>query len=98
MAKSESHIVNDGMIGTNHTLQSVIFDNFNHSNMYKRSRVGLPLHIISNDLYASNMETIGTKHSKIETFSWTTVPRGWDVFRLLPPPPDNLNRGKYENY
>ncbi|KAM3718282.1 Chitin synthase [Dirofilaria immitis] len=25
--------------------------------------------------------------------SWTTIPRGWDVFRLLPPPPDNLNRG-----
>ncbi|KAK6103545.1 Chitin synthase family protein [Brugia pahangi] len=25
--------------------------------------------------------------------SWATVPRGWDVFRLLPPPPDNLNRG-----
>ncbi|MCP9263865.1 Chitin synthase 1 [Dirofilaria immitis] len=24
--------------------------------------------------------------------SWTTIPRGWDVFRLLPPPPDNLNR------
>uniref|UniRef100_A0A8R1TKH3 chitin synthase n=1 Tax=Onchocerca volvulus TaxID=6282 RepID=A0A8R1TKH3_ONCVO len=64
-------------------------DNLNHSNMYKR----FPSSIIPNESYPSSIQSTGTKNSKIETLSWTTTPRGWDVFRLLPPPPDNLNRG-----
>uniref|UniRef100_A0A1I8EVD1 chitin synthase n=1 Tax=Wuchereria bancrofti TaxID=6293 RepID=A0A1I8EVD1_WUCBA len=59
--------------------------------MYKRSH-GFSLPITPSDSYTSNVQPIGSKNYKLETFSWATVPRGWDVFRLLPPPPDNLNR------
>ncbi|VBB27485.1 unnamed protein product, partial [Acanthocheilonema viteae] len=90
MGKLESCIVG-ATVGTSHIIPSNTFDNLNHSIMYKRSR-GFPLPITPSDSYTSSMQAIGTKNSKIETVSWTTVPRGWDVFRLLPLPPDNLNR------
>ncbi|CAG9533278.1 unnamed protein product [Cercopithifilaria johnstoni] len=91
MSKLESCIVG-ATVGTNHIIPSITFDNINHSNMYKRSR-GFPLPITPSDSYTSSIQVIGTKNSKIETVSWTTLPRGWDVFRSLPLPPDNLSRG-----
>uniref|UniRef100_A0A0R3RRN4 chitin synthase n=1 Tax=Elaeophora elaphi TaxID=1147741 RepID=A0A0R3RRN4_9BILA len=91
MGKLESCIVGEA-IEANHITSATTFDNFNHSIIYKRSR-DLPLPLTSSDSYTSNMQSIVNKNCKIKTVSWTTLPRGWDVFRLLPPPPDNLNRG-----
>lgn len=67
MGKPESFIVG-ATVGANHISPSAAFDNLNHSNMYKRSR-GFPLPITPSDSYASNMQAIGTKNSKTETFS-----------------------------
>uniref|UniRef100_A0A915Q6U5 chitin synthase n=1 Tax=Setaria digitata TaxID=48799 RepID=A0A915Q6U5_9BILA len=90
MARLESYTV--GIAPEAHRITSTIAsDNVNQSNIYKRSGCFLPP-ITPSDSYASGVQAFDTKNCKIETFSWTTIPRGWDVFRLLPPPPDNLNR------
>nr|CTP81210.1 Bm9737 [Brugia malayi] len=93
MGKPKSHIMGAMIEANNISRSNTTCNNFNHSNMYKRS-YGFSLPITPSDSYTSNVQPIGSKNCKLETFSWATVPRGWDVFRLLPPPPDNLNRGK----
>ncbi|EJW82107.1 hypothetical protein WUBG_06981 [Wuchereria bancrofti] len=92
MGKPKSRIIGSIIEANNISRSNTTFNNFNHSNMYKRSH-GFSLPITPSDSYTSNVQPIGSKNYKLETFSWATVPRGWDVFRLLPPPPDNLNRG-----
>ncbi|VDN06264.1 unnamed protein product [Thelazia callipaeda] len=94
MGKPENYLIT-GMTGTNCVSPIVrgSHDNSDVTNLGKRIRNLLPPIAPSDSHSSSAKQAVDSKNSRTETYSWTTIPRGWDVFRLLPPPPDNLNRG-----